>query len=264
MTFNFELLLVILTLVTGVIWAWDKWLRPDEPDWVTEAEKAEGKTPPEPWWLDLSRSLFPVILAVLVIRSFVVEPFRIPSGSMVPTLLTGDFILVNKFSYGIRLPVIYTKLVPVGEPQRGDVAVFRYPENPAQDYIKRVIGLPGDRISYRNKQLFVNGEPIPQVNLGPYVGPEGGPGALLHKEEVAGDSYTILIHPQLAFWQDYDYRVPEGTYYVLGDNRDQSSDSRSWGPVPEENLVGRAFIVWMSWDPARNRINWSRIGDRIN
>src|SRR5690554_2945847 len=149
MNLDFETLLVAFTLITGIIWGWDK----------LRSRRGEAPVGDDvPWWLDLSRSLFPVILAVLVIRSFVVEPFRIPSGSMVPTLLTGDFIVVNKFSYGIRLPVTHTKIIDVSEPERGDVVVFRYPLDENQDYIKRVIGLPGDLIEYRAKRLYVNGE----------------------------------------------------------------------------------------------------------
>lgn len=256
MAFNFEALLVTLTLLTGAIWAWDKWRR------KTDAQHAAQDEENVAWWLDLSRSLFPVILAVLVIRSFIVEPFRIPSGSMIPTLYAGDFILVNKFAYGLRLPAVHTKFLDLNEPERGDVAVFRYPVNPAQDYIKRVIGLPGDHIVYRDKQLLINGEPIPQVSLGVYAGPESEPGARLMQEQLAGDFHSIVLQRQ-ALDLDFEYVVPEGSYFVLGDNRDRSSDSRFWGPVPEENLVGRAFVVWMSWNPDANRINWSRIGSRI-
>ncbi len=256
MAFNFEVLLVALTLLTGAIWAWDKWRRRQDPP-PPKDEEAEV-----PWWLDLSRSLFPVIVAVLIIRSFIAEPFRIPSGSMIPTLFAGDFSLVNKFSYGLRVPAMHRRFLELGEPSRGDVAVFRYPVNPAQDYIKRVIGVPGDRIVYRDKQLFVNGEPQPQVELGPYTGPEREAGAQLLQEQLGAKVYGIVLHPH-SLELDFEYVVPPQQYFVLGDNRDRSSDSRFWGPVPEENLVGRAFIVWMSWNPERKRINWSRIGERI-
>jgi signal peptidase I len=255
MGFDFETLLVALTLLTGAIWAWDKARGKRR----TLAEGAEATVP---WWLDLSRSLFPVILAVLVIRSFIVEPFRIPSGSMIPTLFSGDFILVNKFAYGLRLPALRTKVAELGEPARGDVAVFRYPVQPTQDYIKRIIGVPGDHVVYRDKQLYINGERVPQVPVGVYTGPEHEPGAQIKREQLSAAEYQVVLHAQ-SLDLNFEYRVPARNYFVLGDNRDRSSDSRFWGPVPEENLVGKAFLIWMSWDPERNRINWARIGDRI-
>jgi len=254
MPFDFELMLVILTTVTGIVWAWDLWRRRGAEQPVSQQQVA--------WWVDLSRSLFPVILAVLVIRSFLFEPFRIPSGSMIPTLYNGDFILVNKFTYGLRLPVIHTKILPLGEPARGDVVVFRYPLDPSQDYIKRVIGLPGDVIAYRNKQIFVNGEPVALQPLGRYTGPDQDGPAVLLREMLDGVEHPIVLHAD-AEDRRFEYRVPAGHYFVMGDNRDRSSDSRFWGPVPESNLVGKAFLVWMSWSPEAFRINWERIGDRI-
>lgn len=262
MGFDFETLLVALTLLTGSIWVWDK-LRRRKAKAASTASQGEGEPSAAPWWLDLSHSLFPVILAVLVIRSFVVEPFRIPSGSMIPTLFAGDFILVNKFAYGLRLPALRTKIIDIAEPERGDVAVFRYPVDPRVDYIKRVVGVPGDRVRYRSKQLYVNGERVPQVRIGPYVGPESEVGAVLFEERLGDVTHQIVQHRQ-ALDLDFEYEVPPGHYFVLGDNRDRSSDSRYWGFVSEEHLVGRAFMIWMSWDPERNRINWSRIGDRIH
>lgn len=260
MTFDFETLLVLLTFVTGAIWAWDRWWR--RANEGAEETAKEGSGAPVPWWIDLSRSLFPVILAVLVIRSFIVEPFRIPSGSMIPTLYAGDFILVNKFAYGLRLPAVRKKVVETGEPERGDVVVFRYPVDPRIDYIKRVVGLPGDQIVYRSRQLFINGEAVPQVRIGPYVGPESEPGATRLEEYLSDPAHQIVLH-RGAPVVDFELEVPPGQYFVLGDHRDRSSDSRYWGFVDEELLVGRAFRIWMSWDPQRNRINWSRIGDRI-
>lgn len=258
MAFDFELLLVLLTLVTGIVWGWDK-LR-------ARRARSDGDDPaahPVSWWVDLGRSLFPVILAVLVIRSFVAEPFRIPSGSMVPTLYTGDFILVNKFSYGLRLPALHSKIIDLGGPERGDVAVFRYPVDPRQDYVKRIVGLPGDVVSYRDKQLFINGEPLLQEDLGRYVGPEHSGPAQLVREHVDDRSYLTVLHHQ-APARDFEYMVPAGHYFAMGDNRDQSSDSRYWGFVPDENLVGKAFMIWMSFNPERFAINWRRIGNGID
>jgi signal peptidase I len=261
MSLNFELLLVVLTAVTGAVWAWDGWRRRKSGRGPTDGAEEAG--PAElAWWVDLSRSLFPVILAVLVIRSFIVEPFRIPSGSMIPTLFDGDFILVSKFSYGLRLPVLHSEILDLGEPERGDVAVFRYPRDPSQDYIKRVVGLPGDTIVYRNKHLFINGEPVPQLALGRYTGPEQEGDALLKREWLGDVTHPIVIHT----WspdREFEYQVPPGHYFVMGDNRDRSSDSRFWGPVPVGNMVGRAFLIWMSWNPEALGINWERIGNRI-
>lgn len=265
MFFDFEALLVLLTLITGAVWAWDK-LR-------GRGGRASGAMA---WWVDLCRSLFPVILAVLFIRSFLVEPFRIPSGSMVPTLYSGDFILVNKFAYGLRLPVSHTELLEIDRPERGDVVVFRYPENPAQDYIKRVVGLPGDEVAYRDQRVYVNGELMEQLLLGGYQGPDASPVARLKHEQLGETEHLIVVEPRppgrrephaCPFMQtagiSCTFTVPDKHYFVMGDNRDHSSDSRFWGFVPEANLVGEAFLIWMSWDPERYRINWGRIGDRI-
>lgn len=273
MFFDFEALLVLLTLVSGVVWGWDKW--------ASRGAKSEEEQRSVSWWVDLARSLFPVILAVLVIRSFLVEPFRIPSPSMVPTLYAGDFILVNKFAYGLRLPVTHTKLLDLGGPERGDVVVFRYPEDPSQDYIKRLIGLPGDRIAYRNKRLYVNGELMQQLSLGAYRGVgvhhERGPHEL-KREELAEVDHQIVLFKQpgrrgdglecpfieTSPADDCEFVVPDKHYFMMGDNRDYSSDSRYWGFVPEQNLVGEAFLIWLSVDPDRYRVNWGRIGDPIN
>lgn len=254
---DFELLLVVLTVITGVVWGWDKWRQRG-----LAPTQQEGSPSGVEWWIDLARSLFPVILAVVIVRSFLFEPFRIPSGSMIPTLFNGDFILVNKFSYGVRLPVVHKEIIPVGKPERGDVMVFRYPLNPNQDYIKRVIGLPGDEIVYRNKQLFINGEPIRQIGLGAYHGPEQEPDAKLHRELLYSSPHPIVLHSG-SLDRDFRYEVPADSYFVMGDNRDRSSDSRFWGPVPAENLVGKAFLIWMSWNPEEFGVNWKRIGNRI-
>ncbi|MGD8430496.1 MAG: signal peptidase I [Ectothiorhodospiraceae bacterium] len=251
MLLDFEFLLVLVTFVTGLIWGWDKWRR--------RGKKAEGEQKVS-WWVDLSRSLFPVILAVLVIRSFVVEPFRIPSGSMVPTLLAGDFILVNKFAFGLRLPVLHTRILGDGKPERGDVVVFRYPVDPSQDYIKRVIGLPGDHIRYVHKKLYINGKPMDQKEIGHYP---PAPRAVLTQEDLSGVDHRILLYGS-APDRGFSYTVPPNSYFMMGDNRDRSSDSRFWGPVPAANLVGRAFLIWMSWDFKDYGINWGRIGQAID
>ena len=175
------------------------------------------------------------------------------------------FILVNKFAYGVRLPVIDTKFIPVGQPERGDVLVFRYPKNPSIDYIKRVIGLPGDKVAYYNKQVFINGEPAPQVGLGVYDGVGAGvsmAGAQVRRENLTGAQHNILIDTQRGTMEG-EFQVPEGRYFVMGDNRDNSNDSRYWGFVPEENLVGKAFMIWMNWDSTAGGVTWSRIGNDI-
>ncbi|MDD3517639.1 MAG: signal peptidase I [Chromatiales bacterium] len=255
MSFNLELILVLGTLITGLVWALDVfwWRRRDE------------KRSREPWYVEYARSFFPVFLIVLLLRSFVVEPFRIPSGSMMPTLLVGDFILVSKFSYGIRLPVVNVKVLNTGEPRRGDVMVFRYPRNPKEDYIKRVVGLPGDRVGYYNKQLYINGERVEREAVGVYQGfgsGEGMSGAQLALEQLGDVRHQVLIMPERGSVEG-EIVVPEGHYFVLGDNRDNSNDSRFWGMVPEENLVGRAFMIWMNWDIGVGRSDMGRIGMRI-
>ncbi|MBK5936905.1 MAG: signal peptidase I [Halorhodospira halophila] len=251
---NFEILLVVLTLLTGLVWGWDRWLR--------HRENIDRDR--DPWYIDLPRSLFPIILIVLLVRSFVAEPFRIPSGSMLPTLQAGDFILVNKASYGIRLPVLRSRLFGDGEPERGEVAVFRYPVDPGQDYIKRVIGLPGDEIRYQDRTFYVNGERLEQEGQERYAGPGADPDqpSVLRTERVSGREYTILHHPASQS-ADFTYTVPEGKYFTVGDNRDRSADSRMWGPVSDDYLAGRAFLIWMSWDSEEGGIAWDRIGQRI-
>ena len=206
---------------------------------------------------------FPVILAVFLLRSFLVEPFKIPSGSMIPTLLVGDFILVNKFTYGIRLPVLDKKIVELNSPQRGDVVVFRYPVDPSVDFIKRVVGLPGDKVSYINKRLTINGEAVPMVRDGDYLDVERFYVTPRYKEKLGGVEHSVLLEDdqpayvrqvlQFPFRENCHYNsdgfecvVPPGHYFMMGDNRDNSQDSRVWGFVPDENLVGKAFLVWMN------------------
>ncbi len=276
MDFDFPAIMVTAVFVTGVLWLLDIMLWAPKRRSAAETlsyqttvddniEKAKEEVLKESVFVEYSRSLFPVILAVLVLRSFIVEPFRIPSGSMMPTLLAGDFILVNKFAYGIRLPVVDTKIIPVGLPERGDVLVFRYPKNPSIDYIKRVIGLPGDKVAYYNKQLFINGEPATQAGLGVYDAVGAGvsmAGAQVRSEDLTGIQHNILIDTQRGTVEG-EFQVPEGRYFVMGDNRDNSNDSRYWGFVPEENLVGKAFMIWMNWDATAGGVTWSRVGNDI-
>ena len=257
MHFDFSAALVLGALVTGVVWAADAWLFAPR-----RRADAVGSEPREPVVVDYARSFFPLIVIVLVLRSFVGEPFRIPSGSMLPTLLVGDFILVNKFAYGLRLPVVDTKILDVGEPQRGDVIVFRYPEDPSVDFIKRVVGVPGDHVVYRDKQLFINGEPMPQSFVGPY-GAYPVEAIQVRSETLGGDPHGILVMPGRGSSAALEFSVPAGEYFVMGDNRDNSNDSRGWGMVPEANLVGRAFLVWMSWVPGEGPL-WSRLGTVIH
>ncbi len=199
---------------------------------------------PDPGLVDFSRSIFPVLLLVLVLRSFLVEPFQIPSGSMLPTLQVGDFILVNKFAYGIRLPVLGTKIKEVDDPQRGDIVVFRFPRDPSINYIKRVVGLPGDRLRYENKVVYVNGEPYPLRLLAEL--PPGVPEYQLLEEQV-GERVHHIYRSISEGGMNQEWLVPDNHYFVMGDNRDHSNDSRYWGMVPDENLVGRAFAIWVHW-----------------
>ena len=255
---NFPLILLILLIVTGSIWLLD----------IFFLKRRRAQDADEPWWVEYPKSFFPIILIVFILRSFLMEPFKIPSGSMIPTLLVGDFILVNKYTYGIRLPVINHKIIEVNQPQRGEVMVFRYPQDPSIDYIKRVIGLPGDIVSYRNKRLSINGELVKMEFEGDYKYIESGLAYIYtqrFKEFIGENSYDILINldtpdMQLAGIHHFPYRenctfnrvgftckVPEGNYFTLGDNRDGSSDSRYWGFVPEENIVGKAFMIWWNF-----------------
>ncbi len=257
MHFDFATALVLAALVTGAVWALDAAVLAGRRTSTTEG----GLAPHVPWYVEYSRSFFPVILAVLILRSFIVEPFRIPSGSMMPTLRAGDFILVNKFSFGIRLPVVNQKILGEGSPARGDVAVFRYPEEPSVAYIKRIVGLPGDRIQYVDKQLYINGQAATQTDL-----PERDyelQNLDFRLEQIDGGEHQIFVSPY-ARGPVVDVVVPEGHYFVLGDNRDNSRDSRFWGFLPDENLIGKAFIIWMNWDCIVGNGHCNRIGELIN
>jgi len=263
---DFSLLLVVLTGVTGLIWLLDSLLLRRRR--MDRAVQKELQRPREPVLVEYSRSLFPILLIVLLFRSFLFEPFKIPSGSMIPTLLIGDFIVVNKFAYGLRLPVVNRKIVPIGDPQRGDVVVFRYPVDPKVNFIKRMVGLPGDTITYRDKQLFINGEPVSTVELGRYSSSEvkcdtPRADALRFRETLGEIGHEILIHENSGS-RNQQWVVPEGHYFVMGDNRDRSNDSREWGFVPETHLMGRAVGIWLNFDYKKGCGDLSRIGEAID
>jgi signal peptidase I len=258
LVYDFSFVLVSATVVTGLIWAVDHWFfRP------RRLAEAAGEVPPEPVVVEYARSFFPIILIVLVIRSFLFEPFRIPSDSMMPTLLDGDFIFVNKFTYGLRLPVLNTEIVALGEPQRGDVVVFRLPADPATNYIKRLVGLPGDNIIVRDKRIYVNGE-LQSVELDGMSEPYGStPAAQIGIERLGDTEHRTLYIPGRPSI-DFNDVVPEGHFFFMGDNRDNSRDSRfpEVGFVPAENVVGKAVRVWLNWD-LPNAPLWERIGEPI-
>ncbi|WP_430434407.1 signal peptidase I [Methyloversatilis sp.] len=266
---NFALILFVLCVLTGILWVMDKA--------VFAKQRPAGS--PDPWWVEYGASFFPVIIVVFTLRSFVVEPFRIPSGSMIPTLLVGDFILVNKYTYGVRLPVLNTKIVNMNDPQRGDVMVFRYPADPSVNYIKRVVGLPGDKIAYQNKRLTINGVEVPVKAQEDYFHKERAYYSNRYSETLGEVEHSILndrdARADVPMALDFPGRencvynhegvrceVPAGHYFVLGDNRDQSADSRVWGFVPDANIVGKAFFVWFHADaivPPKG-IDFGRIG----
>ncbi len=258
---DFALILVVATGLAGAIWLADILLFRRS----RQARNAAGEAVNEPVLVEYARSFFPVLLLVLLLRSFLFEPFRIPSASMMPTLLEGDFIFVNKYAYGLRLPVINTRIVEVGDPERGDVVVFRLPSEPSVNYIKRIVGLPGDIVEYdaRAKRLTINGEPVEMERLGEY---EEDPGMIIARE-MLGDDYHELLLASKGAGPGGTYRVPEGFYFMMGDNRDNSQDSRFdiVGLVPEDNLVGRAVRIWMSWRGlSEGGPRWSRIGQGID
>lgn len=251
---NFALILFLFVLATGVLWVIDHF-------WLRKKRAADAK---DPWWVEYGASFFPVILAVFVLRSFLVEPFKIPSGSMMPTLLVGDFILVNKFTYGIRIPVLNKKIIETGSPQRGDVVVFRYPPDPSLDYIKRVVGLPGDQVTYRNKKLFINGQEVMEKKIGDFLDRDRLYYTPHFTETLGTVEHSVLIDPEAAGHvqpivrfphndkchynsEGVSCEVPPGHYFMMGDNRDNSQDSRFWGFVPDQNLVGKAFFIWFNF-----------------
>ncbi|MGF6636388.1 signal peptidase I [Paraburkholderia sp. MM5496-R1] len=290
---NFALILFVLVVLTGVAWVADKLVflpkrRREAEAAVAEFDRQQARIGErfadenaaqtrarlrddklrQPWWLEYTASFFPVILVVFAVRSFVIEPFKIPSGSMVPTLLVGDFILVNKFEYGLRLPITNTRITQGSPVHRGDVVVFRYPKDESVDYIKRVIGLPGDVIEYQDKKLTINGKPVPETPLPDYLDEERLGYAKQFEEDIDGRKNAILNNPAVPPFivgaEDYPYRdncqynargvickVPPGNLFMMGDNRDNSADSRYWGFAPERNIVGRAFFIWMNFSDLR-------------
>jgi signal peptidase I len=251
MSINLALILTLLTAASGAVVAYDRFVRKKRGD---DAPRNGVDT-----IVEYSRSFFPVLLIVLVIRSFIFEPFRIPSGSMMPTLLQGDYIFVSKFSYGLRLPVLETKIVDTGEPERGDVAVFRLPSDPNVNYIKRVVGLPGDRIVYRNHRLTINGEAMQLLpdEEEPLLG-----NAPRYVEKLGEREHFILITNPRGRASEGTFTVPEGHYFMMGDNRDNSRDSRFIGTIPESYLVGEALRIWMHMD-GLSWPRWERIGTKI-
>jgi signal peptidase I len=291
-TGNFSLLLFILTLATLAYWLAERFhFAPararaagqlEQQDAARREElarkgidKVDGDIAPareallmQPWWLDWTAGLFPVILIVFLLRSFLFEPFKIPSGSMVPTLLVGDLILVNKYHYGVRLPVINKKIVELNQPQRGDVMVFRFPANPSIDYIKRVVGVPGDEVAYLNQRLYLNGKPVETQALPEFYDDESTRYFKQYQEKLGAVEHRILVDVQRPSYirptDPFPYKencrysaegitckVPAGHYFMMGDNRDNSEDSRFWGFVPDENIVGKAFFVWMNFGNLR-------------
>ncbi|MEY4978485.1 MAG: signal peptidase [Pseudomonadota bacterium] len=286
---SFAVLLMLTTFITGIYWVLERWVflprRRQAAEQLmqehrtrqaalaqqgfaqnsdSDIETARQRLLMQPWWLDWTAGLFPVILAVFVLRSFIVEPFKIPSGSMIPTLRVGDLILVNKFHYGIRLPVFNTKVFSNHEPQRGDVMVFRYPPQPSLDYIKRVIGVPGDEVAYLNKQLTVNGQVVPRTELPEFFDSDVMRYSRQFRETLGERTYNTLNDNDrpafVAGASQYPHqdacrysvegvvcKVPAGHYFMMGDNRDNSLDSRYWGFVPDTNIVGKAFFVWMNF-----------------
>jgi signal peptidase I len=262
---DFAFILFVALVVTGVIWLLDKvWLGPRRHE--KNRRDNSGQAPEharDPMLVEYAKAFFPVILIVFVLRSFIAEPFRIPSGSMLPTLNIGDFILVNKFSYGVRLPVANVKVVDLDDPARGDIMVFRFPHDPKMHFVKRVVGLPGDTVETRGGELFINGKRMKHTADGQYEFKNGYKRDVkLDKlvEDLGGVEHDILIDRGRRS-QDIKQVVPDGHYFVMGDNRNYSNDSRYWGFVPDENVVGKAFFIWFAWDSANGGgVNWSRIG----
>lgn len=258
---DFAFILFVALIVTGAISLWDRLFR------RSARRIVAGQAKKDPWLIEYSKAFFPVILVVFLLRSFIVEPFRIPSGSMLPNLHIGDFILVNKFKYGIRLPVINKKVIDISSPGRGDIMVFRFPHDPSINFIKRVVGLPGDKIEYKDKKVYINGEPAPleakgEVDLQKISQKKYAGGRFV--EILGTNSHEIIVDPNKRTTET-SYAVPEGHYFVMGDNRDHSNDSRYWGFVPEKNIIGRAFFIWFSWDlEGSGDLAWERIGNTVH
>lgn len=258
---NIFLILLFLLVFTGAVFLLDLLV-------LAPKRKRLGTQPSR--FVESMKSIFPVILVVILIRSFLVQPYRVPTGSLEPTIMPGDFILVNQFCYGLRLPLINKKIMEIGEPSRGDIALFQFPKNHSIVYVKRIIGLPGDYIEYTHKELYVNGQHASQKMLKqPLLNTSSEEGEKEDKvirkiENFSGITHEILISPNKNHDQDFYVVVPNGQYFVMGDNRDNSYDSRYWGFVPEENLIGKAMFIWFSWDKDKYTICWHRIGKVIH
>ncbi len=265
MSFGFPFILVSLVFISGLIWLIDA---------LFFARSRKEKQKKMPIIIEYARSLFPVFLLVLGIRSFIAQPYRVPTGSLEPTILPGDFLFVSQFSYGLRLPVLNTKILSIGEPKTGDIVVFRYPGNLNINYIKRVVGTPGDHIVYKNRTIYINGKKMSQkfIKNTTDFEPPGiyGPSAVyipskLMEENLNGVKHYILLHTDKKAQEsaNYDVVVPKGMYFMMGDNRDNSADSRYFGFLPEKNIAGKALIVWLSWDGIKHRVRWGRIGNKL-
>ncbi|CAL7961700.1 Signal peptidase I [Gammaproteobacteria bacterium] len=259
MNFFFDLpfILTLLVLVSGAIALID----------VLFLAKKCAAHKKQPLVIEYARSFFPMLLLVWIIRSFLIQPFRVPTGSLEPTVMPGDFIVVSQFAYGLRTPVLNIKFFNLGEPKRGDIALFRSPPNPSILYIKRVIGLPGDHVVYQNKILTINGHQMLQTPAGMDLDVEDkfSTPVQVRVEQLGNNvEHKIFIKSGRNELEKIDIVVPEGSYFMMGDNRDSSADSRSWGVMPEKNLIGRVFGVWMSWDSEGTRVRWERIGKKIS
>ncbi|MCL5260525.1 MAG: signal peptidase I [Gammaproteobacteria bacterium] len=255
MSFDVPFILTSLVIICGLIALIDM---------VFLAKKRPEGTK-RPIWIEYPRSFFPVLLLVLLVRSFLIQPYRVPSGSLEPTILPGDFIVVNQFAYGLRLPVLRNKIYSIGEPKRGDIALFYSTKDNETIYVKRVIGLPGDHIVYRNKTLTINGDRAWQTPVGMDLDIENGFAIPVNvsMEQLPEVSHLIYTKPGYKIGENVDLIVPENSYFMMGDNRDDSDDSRDWGFVPEKNFIGKVFGVWMSWNSDKNSVRWQRIGKRI-
>lgn len=257
MDFNFPFILTAITLIAGAIWLVDVLI------WGKTAKNAK-----HPVVLDYAKSFFPVLLFVLIVRSFIVSPFRVPTGSLEPTVRPGDFLLVEHFSYGLRLPVWERVIVPISQPKHGDIIVFHWPANPRDvDFVKRVIGVPGDKISYINKVLYINGKKMPQKFI-KYDTDTYGPGTgtwtvKVMQEDFEGHKHMIYLNPKNPATNFRNLVVPKGEYFMMGDNRDSSDDSRYWGFVKTKYFIGKAFLVWLSWDSETDSVRWHRFGTII-
>lgn len=256
MNFDFERILFYATIITGVLSLLDLiFLAPRRKKRYQQKCNIIS---------EYAYSFFPILLIVLVLRSFLFEPFRIPSGSLEPSLHVGDFILLNKYDYGLRLPIIRKEILPIGSPKRGDIMVFRWPPNPTYYFIKRVIGVPGDHISYINKELIINGQKIPQTTVPNTEANAEYPSVIEKEENLLGIKHRIYLDPDHVTRDFKDIIVPPGMYFMMGDNRDFSADSRFFGFVPDKNIVGKAVLVWLSWDSNKSNVRWKRFGTVIH